>query len=171
MQTAELILDENSTGKDLTLNHDPRLREFNFGTWEGDLNHAMWSAMAADMGVTLEEFHATITPAGFADTVAKLDAANPESAKNWAAEDYATVTKRLKEGVDEIVAKESAAGHQNVLLVSHGLSISALFDTLTPDYAIPSGGLKNASVSILKYDGGTYTLESLNDLSYVEKCS
>ena len=162
VQTAELILGENAAAKELTLNHDARLREFNFGTWEGDLNHTMWSAIAEDQGITLEEFQNTLTPEGFANSVAKLDAANPEAAKNWAAEDYPTITKRLKEGLDEIVAKESAAGHQNVLLVSHGLSISALFDTVTADFAIPAGGLKNASVSILKYEKGAYSLESLN---------
>ena len=56
-----------------------------------------------------------------------------------------------------------------MLVVSHGLSISALLDTLIPDFKVPEGGLKNASVQILKYKDGEYTLEAVNDLSYVEK--
>ncbi|OJX93958.1 putative phosphoglycerate mutase [Salana multivorans] len=168
IQTAEIILAANGASGDLALVHDPRLREFNFGTWEGDLNHTMWQAIADDQGVTLEEFQATFTPEVFANSVAKLDAQNPEAAKNWPAEDYATIEARLSEALDEIVATETAKGNGNVLLVSHGLSISALFDMLIEDYEGPQGGLKNASVSILRYADGEYTLESLNDVSYIE---
>ncbi len=169
IQTASIILDENKASKDVTLENDRRLREFNFGTWEGDLNHNMWQAIADDQGITLDEFLANIQPEGFANSVAKLDAANPEAAKNWPAEDYATITARLTEGLDDIVAKEAKKGNGNVLVVSHGLSISALLDTLIPDFKVPEGGLKNASVQILKYKDGEYTLEAVNDLSYVEK--
>lgn len=169
IQTASIILDENKASKDVTLENDWRLREFNFGTWEGDLNHNMWQAIADDQGITLDEFLANIQPEGFANSVAKLDAANPEAAKNWPAEDYATITARLTEGLDDIVAKEAKKGNGNVLVVSHGLSISALLDTLIPDFKVPEGGLKNASVQILKYKDGEYTLEAVNDLSYVEK--
>ena len=59
-------------------------------------------------------------------------------------------------------------GSGNVLIASHGLSISALLATLFDDYKIPEGGLKNASVCTVKYKDGKYTLDKVNDLSYVE---
>jgi len=59
-------------------------------------------------------------------------------------------------------------GTGNILVTSHGLSISALLDTLFEEFEVPEGGLKNASVNIIKYKDGKYTLESVNDMSYVE---
>lgn len=169
IQTAKLILAENESSSELVLENDQRFREFNFGTWEGDLNHNMWTAAAALSNQTMEEWLADLSPQIFADSVATLDKENPEAAKNWPAEDYATISARLKDGIDDLVDTETAKGNGNVLLVSHGLSISALFDQVVPEFQMPEGGLKNASVSILKYKDGEYTMESINDLSYVEK--
>lgn len=171
IQTAELILAESATSDDLALAHDSRLREFNFGTFEGELSHDVYTLLAerAGAGQSAEEYEATVTPQVLADSMAALDKENPDAAKNWPAEDYQQITARLKDAVDDIVDEEAARGDGNVLIVSHGLSISALFASLFPDYRIPEGGLKNASVSILKYKDGAFALESLNDLSYVEK--
>ncbi|MHC5229461.1 histidine phosphatase family protein [Enterococcus sp. LJL99] len=170
IQTADLIIKENKNTPDMKVITDPRLREFNFGTYEGDLNETMWQDIADDQGVTLEEFMKNMTPESFANSVAKLDKGRDEEGLNWPAEDYKTITTRLKEGLDEIVAKEmkNNDGSGNVLIASHGLSISALLDTISDDFKIPEGGLKNASVSIIKYKDGKYSLGEVNDLSYVE---
>jgi len=170
IQTANLIVKENEKSSDLKVITDERLREFNFGTYEGDLNHTMWQDIADDQGVTLEEFMKNMTPESFANSVAKLDAKNVEEAKiNWPAEDYKTITTRLKAGIEDIVEKEMKnEGTGNVLIISHGLSISALLATLFDDYKIPEGGLKNASVCTVKYKDGKYTLDKVNDLSYIE---
>ncbi|HDV6601060.1 TPA: histidine phosphatase family protein [Enterococcus faecalis] len=173
LQTAQLILDQNKAGKDLEVVRDPDLREFNFGSYEGDLNKTMWQDIADDQGVSLEEFMKNMTPESFANSVAKLDQQREESKNNWPAEDYATITKRLKKGLDKIVATESAnSGNGNVLVVSHGLSISALLATLFDDFKVPEGGLKNASVNAsvttIHYKNGEYTLDKVNDVSYLE---
>ncbi|MFD2387434.1 hypothetical protein [Enterococcus rivorum] len=34
---------------------------------------------------------------------------------------------------------------------------------------LPAGGLKNASISKVTYKDGKYKVESVNDMSYVEK--
>lgn len=170
MQTAQLILAENSTSSQLNLQTDKQLREFNFGTYEGDLNHTMWSDIADSQGITLEEFTKNLTPKSFANSVAQLDKEKNKDGKNWPAEDYETIIKRLTKSIDEIVKRESnEAGSGNVLIVSHGLSISALLDDLFDDFDMPDGGLKNASVSIIKVKDGNYSLESVNDTSYIEK--
>ncbi len=76
-----------------------------------------------------------MTPESFANSVTNLDQQREESKNNSPAEDYATITKRLKKGLDKIVATESAnSGNGNVLVVSHGLSISALLATLFDDF-------------------------------------
>lgn len=169
IQTADLIIKENGKSADLKPITDPRLREFNFGTYEGDLNHNMWQDIADDQGVTLEEFMNNMTPESFANSVAKLDAKKDEEGLNWPAEDYKTITNRLTEGLDDIVAKEMKnGGSGNVLITTHGLSISAMLATISKDFKIPKGGVKNASVTTVKYKDGKYTIDKVNDLSYIE---
>lgn len=169
IQTADIILAQNVASGDIQLQTDPRFREFNFGSYEGDLNETMWTDIAESQGLTLEEWQAAgVSPKDFANSVAELDKGRVEEGINWPAEDYETITARLKAGLDEIAEAESLKGDHNVLLVSHGLSISALLDTISPGFIVPDGGLKNASVTKITYKDGVYTIEDVNDLSYVE---
>lgn len=175
IQTADLILAENEKSENLQVQKDNGLREFNFGMYEGDLNDTMWQDVADEQGVSLEEFQADMDPEVFADSVAKLDKQQIEEEGveediNWPAEDYQTITDRLTESLDEIVKEEGQEDESgNVLITSHGLSITALLDTLFDDFQAPEDGLENASVNIVKYKNGNYSLESVNDMSYVEK--
>jgi broad specificity phosphatase PhoE len=170
IQTAEIIIEENDASSDPKLMTDDRFREFNFGTYEGDLNHTMWQDIADFQGITLEEFHKVPNPESFANSVAELDKGRDKEGLNWPAEDYQTITDRLTAGFEELVKNEAEqAGSGNILLVSHGLSISALLDTYFDEFEVPTGGLKNASVSVVKYQDGEFTLDSLNDMRYVEK--
>ncbi len=175
IQTADLILDENEQTNEVEVQKDSGLREFNFGTYEGDLNDSMWQDVADEQGVTLEEFQANMDPEVFADSVAKLDKEqmeenNVEEEINWPAEDYETITDRLTNSLDQIVLDETQEnGSGNVLITSHGLSITALLDTLFDDFEAPADGLDNASVNIIKYKDGDYSLESVNDMSYAEQ--
>ena len=168
-QTAELILEQSEKSSDLTVVHDDRLREFNFGTYEGDLNETMWQDIADDKGVTLEEFMSAVDPKEFADTVAKLDKARPESEGNWPAEDYDTIVARLDAGISEIAETEAAKGSGNVLIVSHGLSIMALLKHLFGDDMPEATGVANASATVIEYKDGEYTLKSFNDTSFIDK--
>jgi probable phosphoglycerate mutase len=169
VQSANIILDENKKS-DLSLQTDKRLREFNFGSYEGDLNHTMWTDIAESQGKTLDQWMAQgVSPKDFANSVAELDKVRVKEGENWPAEDYDTITKRLKESIDEIAKKESKKGNSNVLIVSHGLSIGALVDTLAEGYELPAGGLKNASVTTIKYKNGEYSIDKVGDLSYIEK--
>lgn len=169
MQTARIILDENKKSSKVALQTDERFREFNFGTYEGDLNETMWTDIAQSQGKTLEEWQsAGISPKDFANSVAALDKEKVEEGINWPAEDYATISARLKEGITELAEKESKKGDHNVLLVSHGLSMGALVDTLFDDFKLPDGGFKNASVTTIKYKDGEFKLGDVNDLSYIE---
>ena len=170
IQTANLILKESENSSKLKIETDPRLREFNFGMYEGDLNHTMWGDIAKKNGITIEEFMKKMTPQFFADNVAELDKEKNTEGNNWPAEDYQTVTKRLTDSLDDIVKNESKkSGSGNVLIVSHGLSISSLLDTLFEDFKMPEGGLKNASVAEIKVADGQYELVNFNDISYIEK--
>ncbi|WP_121613525.1 histidine phosphatase family protein [Mesobacillus foraminis] len=168
VQSATIILDENKKSN-VTLQTDKRLREFNFGSYEGDLNHTMWTDIAESQGKTLDEWmNEGTSPKDFANSVAELDKGRVKEGENWPAEDYDTITKRLQDSINEIARKESKKGNSNVLIVSHGLSIGALLDTLSEGYKLPAGGLKNASVTTIKYKNGQYVIDKVGDLSYIE---
>jgi len=169
IQTANIIL-ETLGQADLHLNTDWRLREFNFGTYEGDLNHTMWTDIAESLGMTLEEWMEDgVNPEEFANSVAKLDEGRDEEGLNWPAEDYDTITARLSESLNEIAEEVSSQGGGNVLLVSHGLSIGAMMDVLKDDGDEISAGIANASVSTVDYKDGKFTILEYGDTSYIEE--
>lgn len=169
IQTANIIMNENEGSENISVETDKGFREFNFGTYEGDLNHNMWQDIADLRGVTLEEFLAAPTPEIFANSVAELDKEKDEEEKNWPAEDYETIQKRLSETFNEMIQNESKKdGSGNIMIVSHGLSISALVDTYFDDYERPEGGFQNASLTLIKYKDGEFTLDKVGDLSYMD---
>lgn len=172
LQTAQIVLAKNTTSKDVAVHPDKRFREFNFGSYEGDLNHSMWEDVAKRMGIKFEDYLKVITPQAVADNVYELDKERTKNSQlsNWPAENFQQIQDRLVEGLNSVAQAESTkAGSGNVLIASHGLSIEALMTTVFgADYVKPEGGFKNASVSIIKYAGGKFTLEKAGSLEYIE---
>lgn len=177
IETAELVLKNNGQEKMMKeMTKDKRLREYNFGTYEGLMNEEMLTAVAKEQGKTYEEYNEWMKEVGFykgiiefADVLSELDKKNVEEGVNWPAEDSKTIVARLTAGLDDIVKDAEKEGANNVLVVSHGMSIITLLGELDANADLPDGGLKNASVSKVTYKDGKYTIDSVNDLSYVEK--
>ncbi|MCA5013364.1 MULTISPECIES: histidine phosphatase family protein [unclassified Enterococcus] len=177
IETAELVLQNNGQEdmiKEMT--KDKRLREYNFGTYEGLMNEEMLTAVAKEQGKTFEEYNEWMKEVGFykgildfADVLSELDKKNVEEGVNWPAEDSQTIITRLTDALDDLVKDAQKEGANNVLVVSHGMSIITLLGELDSNADLPDGGLKNASVSKVTYKDGKYTVDSVNDLSYVEK--
>lgn len=177
IETAELVL-KNNGQEDLikAMTKDKRLREYNFGTYEGQMNEDMQAAVAKVKGQSYEEYSEWMKKVGFykgiidfADILSDLDKKNVEPGVNWPAEDSQTIVTRLTEGLDDLVKDAQKEGAKKVLVVSHGMSIITLLGELDANADLPDGGLKNASVSKVTYKDGNYTIDSVNDLSYVEK--
>ncbi|MFK0524611.1 histidine phosphatase family protein [Paenibacillus illinoisensis] len=175
IETAELILANNGQG-DLEITKDKRLREYNFGTYEGMLNEEMMAAVAKKKGLTVEEYMQFMQENGFyksikefADILSELDKVNVEEGVNWPAEDSKTIETRLQDSLNDIVEKAEEDGGGNILVVSHGMSIVTLLGELDENIEVPASGLSNASISKVTYKDGKYTVDSVNDLSYVEE--
>ena len=83
------------------------------------------------------------------------------------AETWETAQKRVMEGIREIAGEAAERGQKQVLVVSHGMAISAAVAAIDPDAAV--GELGNASITKIIYDNGTFTVESVNDMSYIEE--
>lgn len=187
VETANIAL-KNSGQEDLlkNLKTDKRLREVNFGTYEGMPNEEMWTAIAEKQGKTLDAFQAGMakdgfvnTIKGFADTLHELDKSKleelaqknkvPAADVSWQAEDYQTVIARSKSALDDIVKDAQKNGQKNILVTSHGMIIAALVSSLDEKAPVPATVLKNASVSKITYKDGQYKVATVNDLTYVEK--
>lgn len=170
MQTARMILDENENS-DINLIADPRLREYNFGSYEGDLNESLWTDIADMLGINVDEiFESELFDVRyFHNLVAELDRKKSAELINkiWLAENYDEIKDRLLEGFTEIAKRESKKGNGNVLVVSHGVSISTFINLISPESGPQM--LENACVNIIKYKDDRFTVESINDMSYIEK--
>lgn len=165
IETANLIL-QNSGQKEITLTQDKNLREWNFGKFEGDLNENLWTSVATKLNkpsmeqITEELNTGKVGLDTAANTIAELDETNQ-------AEDWKDISTRIKHEIDQISEKTAENGGGNVLIVSHGLTISALVEVI--DNSKTKVGLENASITKVVYKNGKYKVESVNDMSYAEK--
>lgn len=167
-QTARIVLDAKGD-KAMQVIENPGLRETNFGSYEGDLNSKMWGDMALYMHYTSAdelfkemETGKNLLPEALS-AMKKLD-------KLGMAEDYEQVRSRGQKVLRHIAEKTASKGGGNVLVVSHGMAIGAFLSNLDSSGKIITGGhMGNASVSKVVYKDGKFTVESVGDMSYVEK--
>lgn len=162
VETANLILKESGQ-TNLSINQLYDLREFGFGKFEAEKNRVVLELVAKENGFqTVEELFLaenTVEHQYIIDTVAKLD-------ETGMAEDCATFQARIKNGLITICEETSELGGGIVLAVVHGMVIRNLLLLLGSTKAIH--GIENASISKVIYNNGEFSIESINDLSYVE---
>lgn len=177
-QTAQLVMQGWKTP--LPLNELKGLREVGFGLYEGDLDENMWDAAARQAGYASE---AAIIKAfvegkvhidGMIDAIRQAEASGTPALKgvksSGMAESYQQVAKRMVDSLTEIAQQAQKQGGGNVLVVSHGMAITSLLMALG-DTSL-NEQLHNASVTRLRYtDSGQFVIESINDMSYVERGS
>lgn len=162
IETTQIVLN-NSGQKNVELIQHKNLREVNFGEFEGELNQNFHKELAKANNMTMDEFMENFDVDIMLNTAAKID-------KSKQAESAEQVSMRMKKEVDKIVEEVAKNGGGDILVVSHGLSLMGLLYTISPDALNElEAGLSNASVSKVLYKDGKYTVESVNDMSYVEK--
>ncbi|WP_368754408.1 histidine phosphatase family protein, partial [Klebsiella pneumoniae] len=75
---------------------------------------------------------------------------------------------RVWSGFEDIAHHREKNGGGKVMVVSHGLTISFLLSLI--DASLPMQmALENGSVTTLTYEKGTFTIQEINDISYIEK--
>ncbi|WEV59083.1 histidine phosphatase family protein [Bifidobacterium sp. ESL0728] len=153
---------EASGNKNVKLKIDPRLRECNYGSYEGmpDQGQAI-PAIAQHFGyANAQDF---MKGAGnelmskMQEGYYELDQANTlktDLPAQYRAEKPETVENRMSEALTQIAKKQDKGG--NVLVVSSGMSIGLFLEA----QKIPNnvGPLKNDSVTKLTYKNGKFTL-------------
>lgn len=164
-QTARIILE--SKGDVVQINEMEGLRETCFGEFEGDLDPNMWNPAAQHLGYASDKTLMADLAKGKV-TLKKMMDAIAAVEKSGEAEDYNKVKNRMQNSMKIIAEAAKAQGGGNVLVVSHGMAIMAMVEEML-DKPI-TAGLGNASVTKIRYtDDGKFIVESLGDMSYVEK--
>ena len=159
IETANLVLKYSEQSK-LKLEQKKKLRELNFGIFEGEKLDNMWDAVGKAAGVTSPE---ELLKFSIQEVIDLIRAADPTKQ----AEDWELFSTRIKAEIDKISEEAAKDGGGNVLVVVHGLLITTLIEML--DSSKTKLGVENASVTKIVYQDGIYTVESVGDMSYVAK--
>jgi len=154
--TARLVLDQMEQ-TDMEVRENRGLRETCFGSWEGELSEVRDAAYCEIAGT---ESIYEIYPQGtlFYDITMETDETG------WA-EDFDTAQTRLLTALTEIAETAKENGEKTVLVVSSG----GIINTIIPLLGGEGGELSNASVTMLYYNDGEFTLGVVGDMSYVEQ--
>ena len=159
-ETARIIL-EHSKQHELALTQLPDLREYCFGGFEGEKTQRLHEILSASLGLpdvdTWLHAYRHADHHLLAETVSALD-------ELALAENEAQFVGRLQQGMAEVAALSQNAQARRVLVVSHGMAITALLKSI--DFNIMDyRSLDNASVSRLIYDNGGWRIEGIGDTS------
>ena len=165
-QTTQIILGAKGQD-DIPVIELAGLREACFGSFEADFNNTMWHHASLYLHYTsMDEMYQDILAkklnyGDVLDAVKMLD-------KLGMAESFEQVEARTQESLKEIAENEVQYGEGNILVVSHGMSILSMLLGLGGDKLFTKP-LDNAAVCKVIYQDGRFTVESMGDMSYVEK--
>lgn len=163
-QTAELIL--AGAGSDLPVDSKSELREMSFGGYEGDFNSELIDAVLDHAGVDSVEELVEKGSGKFAklEMSEHFGAVNPNP--DMPTETSEQVADRALGALEEIATEEGGEGHDDVLVVSSGLTIMCVLDALGYDV---TDDIANASMTTLVYAGGQWSIEGVNDTSLTDE--
>ena len=138
---------------------DKRIREWCFGSFEGMYDADLFSGVLPRISGIVDA--TTMSFEDIANGIVQADTAN------WA-ESWEVLSGRILDGFASIARKIERQGGGNALVVSHGMTIATLVDLLDPE-GQKRLALDNGSITVIKYDSGTMTVESVGDMSYRQR--
>lgn len=166
LQTAKIVL-ETKGQSNLAIVEKEGFKEVGFGSFESQDESDMWVKISLYMqyldASQIDRDLATgkLKYGDISDAISRMDP--------WQiAEDWKTLEQRTQETLREIAEEELKKGSRNVLIVCHAMAIAGMLLSLGGDKLI-SGDLKNASVCKVTYTDGNFSVQSMGDMSYVEK--
>lgn len=158
IDTASIILEENSNGEFLEIVPMPEFREVSFGSFEGLSSAEVWPEI--EQRVNIKYGLPEGTDIQIQDVMNMFKEADP----HHHAEDYAEFWNRVESGLLKLLHRH-AGTDQNILVVCHGLTIRNLLHGLVADFDKVEP-LQNASVSIVKYQNGHFELLAYNQVDH-----
>lgn len=166
IQTARHVLKENNFASKLGITPTINLREVCFGQYEGRASEKLWE------DVLIEEIEENdinnVSIETFVNHIASFDLLHSKNRTSWPAENYAQLSKRLKFGFIKLAQESLDEGNENILVVSHGISIMTLLTELMVFPVNFNHMPENNSVTKINFDGETFDLVSYNETSFTE---
>lgn len=166
LETIKLVL--KSKGQDdMPVTEIYGFREACFGSFEADFNHFMWGNAALYLHYpTLEDmnkaiFNGEIKQSEVLDTIKVLD-------KMGIAENFEQLETRTQAALRQVAEQELEKGDANILIVAHGMSITAMLYNLGGREKMKSF-MDNGAVCKVIFEDGKFSVESMCDMSYIEK--
>ena len=154
LQTMEIILRECQQ-ENIPYTRDKRIREWCFGSLDGAYDGELFN------GVLPRVFDKDITKLSYQEMAAGIYQVDTAG---WA-ETWEVLSSRILEGFTDIAEKIETLGGGNAIVVSHGMTIGTFLWLI--DHATPrSLGLDNGSISVVSFENGKFTIESIGDVSY-----
>lgn len=167
LQTAQIVLKEQGQ-TDLPITELDGFKEAGFGTYEGDYNYTMWKDAALYLHYRSREAMMEDIAKGKVTTQMSLDAiaAIEPSGK---AETFKQVESRAQEALKQVADCQSRKENDtNVLIIAHGMSIVSMLENLGGS-KLQKGHIDNVSVSKVIYKDGTFTVQSVGDMTYMHQ--
>lgn len=158
MDTAEIIIDENKYADEYTIEPMKEFREVCFGSFEGLPAKDAWTQVTDDIRLKHDLPEGSIIE--IKDMLDQFKALDPYHH----AENYREFWFRVEEGLLKLLNRH-AGTDQNILVVSHGMTIRNLLHGLVAefDYEEP---IANGAVSIVKYQNGKFDLLAYNQTDH-----
>ena len=154
LQTMEIILRECQQ-ENIPYTRDKRIREWCFGSLDGGYDGELFN------GVLPRVFDKDMTKLTYQEMAAGIYQVDTAG---WA-ETWEVLSSRILEGFTAIAEKIETLGGGNAIVVSHGMTIGTFLWLI--DHATPKSlGLDNGSVSVVSFENGKFTIESIGDVSY-----
>lgn len=159
VETAEIILNE-SGNKQLKLYRDKRLREWGFGSLEGQSNKDLVKLILKGIpGIAMEEFNYNLPL--ISSIIVHSDTTG------WA-EDFCAIKTRLKSVFQNIADKISENGGGNVLIVTHAFTIKTLILIFGENRLNEVKNIENGSITKIIYENGEFEITDINDVQYIQ---
>ena len=159
IETAELMLEQNHTSRNVDIYKRNAFREVFFGSFEGEAIATAWIKIAQENGYPVKDsnvkgFFQNHNTDEILQFIKKADPFHH-------AENSEELWGRVETGLNEIVKTNNHSQDENILLVTHGVVIRKILGQYSADFH--SGmAIKNASVSILEHAGDTFKVISMN---------
>ncbi|GBG96632.1 histidine phosphatase family protein [Lactococcus termiticola] len=155
IQTMGFIL-RNSDNEGIPYEMDKRIREWCFGSFDGAYDGELFDGVLprkfADAGRAGGDL------AEIANAIYEVDTAG------WA-EPWEVLRDRILTGFHDMAERAEKRGDKNIVIVSHGLTISTFVKLLRPDKERPHA-LDNGSVTLLDYADGKFKIEAVGSMEY-----
>ena len=156
VETAQLFLRDHPNRENLTIEMMPEFREVFFGSLEGKDAGELWSEL-------YKKLHRNFDDLGGRNIQEELNGLK-ELDPDHLGENFMEFWLRVEQGLLKVINKHRDQ-NQNILIVSHGITIRNMLHELIPDFQL-SELIGNASINIVEYSDGKFHLIALNQTNH-----